>query len=405
MTHNTEPDIEQLLQQYGADRRQQQTAANSVLYMARRQRRTVAALASVAVILLAAAWLFRSTPDTATTLSATMHTASVPQTPAIEETPNHNLQTTTYQPTDTKPSTHKTHHITAALTPQHGTAQAESHALLPEPETMEIEKNEELLKGAQEGNIESMNLLARAYYNGIGRVADYSKAFSLWQKTAEMGDAEGLFWIGALYGTGDIVSQDYTTSTQYFQKSADQGYADALYLSMAGMGFLIPPKTLLSSSQNRGWISLAMILLSLFCYTALTTAKDRLLWGPIIPEHPDMELMMETILVNAEPLMIIISIYFVAQFAFSKVGQMLGSLAWFRGIIAIPCLYAFLGYLCRLFTMRMFFFANHWVYYSPIMWFIVQPVTIYLVVFLYRLIRERRKMKEERVSWKELAKL
>ena len=142
MTHNTEPDIEQLLQQYGADRRQQQTAANSVLYMARRQRRTVAALASVAVILLAAAWLLRSTPDPATTLSATMRTPSVSQTPAIEETPNHNLQTTTYQPTDTKPSTHKTHHITAALTPQHGTAQAESHALLPEPETMEIEKND-----------------------------------------------------------------------------------------------------------------------------------------------------------------------------------------------------------------------------------------------------------------------
>ena len=142
MTHNTEPDIEQLLQQYGADRRQQQTAANSVLYMARRQRRTVAALASVAVILLAATWLFRSTPDTATTPSANMHTASVSQTPAIEENPNYNIQTTTYQPTDTKPSTHKTHHITAALTPQHGTAQAESLALLPEPETMEIEKND-----------------------------------------------------------------------------------------------------------------------------------------------------------------------------------------------------------------------------------------------------------------------
>ena len=183
------------------------------------------------------------------------------------------------------------------------------------------------------------------------------------------------------------------------------GYADALYLSMAGIGFLIPPKILLSSSQNRGWLSLVMILLSVFCYTTLTTVKDRLLWGPVIPEHPDMELMMETILVNAEPLMVIIAIYFIAQFAFSEVGQKLGSLAWFRWVVAVPCTYVFLGYLSRLFTMRMFFFANHWVYYSPIMWFIVQPVTIYLVVFLYRLIRERCKMKEERVSWKELAKL
>lgn len=223
------------------------------------------------------------------------------------------------------------------------------------------------------------------------------------------------FWVGTLLRTCvkdpkwwlQILIAGASIYGLYFYRhyAENWGYADALYLSMAGMGFLIPPKTLLSSSQNRGWISLAMILLSLFCYTALTTAKDRLLWGPIIPEHPDMELMMETILVNAEPLMIIISIYFVAQFAFSEVGQKLGSLVWFRGIIAIPCVYAFLGYLGRLFTMRMFFFANHWVYYSPIMWFIVQPVTIYLVVFISRLIKERRKKKEDRESWKKLAKI
>ena len=93
-----------------------------------------------------------------------------------------------------------------------------------------------------------------------------------------------------------------------------------------------------------------MILLSVFCYTAQTTVKNRLLWGAVIPEHPDMEIMMETILVNAEPLMVIITTYFVAQFAFSEVGQMLGSQVWFRGIVAVPCLYAFFGYLSRLIT-------------------------------------------------------
>jgi hypothetical protein len=223
------------------------------------------------------------------------------------------------------------------------------------------------------------------------------------------------FWVGTLLRAWikdpkwwfQILLAGASIYCMYFYRhyAENWGYADALYLSMAGIGFLIPPKILLSSYQNRGWISLVMILLSAFCYTALTTVKDRLLWGPVIPEHPDMELMMETILVNAEPLMVIIAIYFVAQFAFSEVGQKLGSLAWFRWVVAVPCTYVFLGYLSRLFTMRMFFFANHWVYYSPIMWFIVQPVTIYLVVFLYRVIREHRKMKEERVSWKELAKL
>ena len=114
--------------------------------------------------------------------------------------------------------------------------------------------------------------------------------------------------------------------------------------------------------------------------------------------------MMETILVNAEPLMVIIVTYFVAQFAFSSIAQNLGSQVWLRWIVAVPCLYTFIGYLSRLLP-RPFYFAINYVYYSPLMWFIVQPITIYLVVFFIRLIRERRKKKEDRISWKELAKL
>ena len=214
------------------------------------------------------------------------------------------------------------------------------------------------------------------------------------------------FWVGTLLRSWikdpkwwfKILIAGASIYSMYFYRhyAENWGYADALYLSMAGIGYLIPPKILYSSSQNKGWLSLMMILLSVFCYTALTT---------VIPEHPDMELMMETILVNAEPLMVIITTYFVAQFAFSEVGQKLGSLVWFRRIVAVPCIYVFLGYLSRLLTTRMFFFAISYVYYSPLMWLIVQPITIYLVVFLYRLIKERRKKKEERISWKELAKL
>ena len=223
------------------------------------------------------------------------------------------------------------------------------------------------------------------------------------------------FWVGTLLRTWkkdpqwwlQVIVAGLTIYGLYFYRhyAENWGYADAIYLSMAGIGFLIPPKILLSSTQNRGWISLGMILLSVFCYTALTTVKDRLLWGPIIPEHPDMELMMETILVNAEPLMVIITIYFVAQFAFSEVAQKLGSQTWFRGIVAVPCIYCFLGYFSRLFTMRMFGLAINYVFYSPLMWFIVQPITIYLIVICSRLLNEHRKKKSERRNWKELVKL
>lgn len=161
------------------------------------------------------------------------------------------------------------------------------------------------------------------------------------------------WWFKILIAVASIYSMYF-----YRHYAENWGYADALYLAMAGIGYLIPPKILYSSFQNNGWLSLVMILLSVFCYTALTTAKNRLLWGAVIPEHPDMEIMMETILINAEPLMVIITTYFVAQFAFSEVGQMLGSQVWFRGIVAVPCLYAFFGYLSRLITHRMFFLQS-----------------------------------------------
>lgn len=181
-------------------------------------------------------------------------------------------------------------------------------------------------------------------------------------------------------------------------------FSGFLYLTMAGIGYLIPPLTIKASSQNHGWISLALIALSVYCYTALTTVKDRLLWGPIIPEHPDMEAMMEVILVNAEPMMVIIATYFAVQFAFSHIAQSIGSKSWFKGIVAIPCVYVFLGSVSRLFSFRLFFMVNY-VYFCPLMWFIVQPITIYLVVFVVRLSRESRKQKEDRRSWKEIAKI
>ena len=86
MTHNTESDIEQLLQQYGNDRRQQQSAATHVRRLARRQHGIAATLASVVLLVLAATWLFRTTPDTATSspLTASVTTPNtIPQPETI----------------------------------------------------------------------------------------------------------------------------------------------------------------------------------------------------------------------------------------------------------------------------------------------------------------------------------
>ena len=98
MTHNTEPDIEQLLQQYGADRRQQQAATTRVRKLARRQRGIAATMASVVLLVLAATWLFRTTPDTATSSPvtasvATPNTIPQPETITPQLSPIHKART------------------------------------------------------------------------------------------------------------------------------------------------------------------------------------------------------------------------------------------------------------------------------------------------------------------------
>ena len=100
---------------------------------------------------------------------------------------------------------------------------------------------------------------------------------------------------------------------------------DVTYVLLGVVGFLLPKEALLPPSQNKGWLPFVLTALSAYCYTALVTVKDRLLWGVVIPDHPDMEAMMESILVPAEPMLIIITAWFVAQFAFSEIAQDLAS--------------------------------------------------------------------------------
>lgn len=177
-------------------------------------------------------------------------------------------------------------------------------------------------------------------------------------------------------------------------------FIGTIYFTMAGMGFLIPPKVITSLKCNKGWISLIMLMLSVFCYTVLETTRQRLLWGPLMkPKFADMELMLETILVNAEPLMMIVVIYFATQFAFSRIAQYLGSQSWFRGIVAVPCIFMFIGVTIKLLNSH-FLYMVDFVYYTSLLWFIPQPITIYLIIVGYRRIREQRKKKEDRMSWK-----
>lgn len=161
-----------------------------------------------------------------------------------------------------------------------------------------------------------------------------------------------------------------------------------LYLAMTGIGYLVPPGTLKNSSRNNGWISLIMVAISAFCYTAITVALQRLLKGPLMPGHEDMQQMLAAILVVAEPMMVMIVAYFVVQFSFSRIAQNLGGRNWFIWVVAVPCIYTFICSVASLFLVRSSIMIDY-MYYSPVLWFAAQPVTVYLTITLFRRLKKR----------------
>jgi len=143
------------------------------------------------------------------------------------------------------------------------------------------------------------------------------------------------------------------------------------------------------------------LMLSVFCYTAVSVAKQRLQWGDLMPEHQDMEKLLEALLWVAEPLLGLISAYFVIQFSFSSTAQNLGGQQWIRVLVAAVCGLSFIWAIQFFFMMfhRWTYMANY-VYYSPILSLLVQPISVYLMIAVYRRAKSRKTL-----SWKECFKL
>lgn len=93
---------------------------------------------------------------------------------------------------------------------------------------------------AMDGDTDAINRLGNSYIHGWDVVADKSKAFQWFRKSAEAGDAEGLFWMGVFYSTGDCVSQNYKKAIEYWEKASAEEHDDAIFqlgkLYMHGFG-------------------------------------------------------------------------------------------------------------------------------------------------------------------------
>ena len=188
---------------------------------------------------------------------------------------------------------------------------------------------------------------------------------------------------------------------RYCDWTADHWQIVHLDFAMIAMGYLIPPESLKLEGEKTGWLSLIMLMLSVFCYTAVSVAKQRLQWGDLMPEHQDMEKLLEALLWVAEPLLGLISAYFVIQFSFSSTAQNLGGQQWIRVLVAAVCGLSFIWAIQFFFMMfhRWTYMANY-VYYSPILSLLVQPISVYLIIAVYRRAKSRKTL-----SWKECFKL
>ena len=169
-----------------------------------------------------------------------------------------------------------------------------------------------------------------------------------------------------------------------------------LYLASLGIGYLFPPSMTGEAGRRKGIEYIVLLICSVISYTACAVVSGRIQWGGMPPELHEMSDLMVRLMDVAEPLLTVVVLYFAVMFSFSGYGQWLGERSWFRGIAIGMEAYSFLMSLGNL----------PWGLYHRGMFltFFVQPVTVYLVIVLCRLIRRKAKG-GGKASWKESFKL
>ena len=95
-----------------------------------------------------------------------------------------------------------------------------------------VERNDEeankwFLKAAEQGNTDAMGEMGNAYLNGWGVPVDYKQAVQWLRKAAEQGNAVAQSNLGVCYEKGTGVPQNRIEAFNLFQKAAEQGNAPA----------------------------------------------------------------------------------------------------------------------------------------------------------------------------------
>ena len=170
------------------------------------------------------------------------------------------------------------------------------------------------------------------------------------------------------------------------------------YLFAFFLGVALPWNHLRENGDHVGAKSAVLCVLTALTYTAIYVVWQRL-GSTMQPRFADMEQFLLVLSTNMLPLAMVPPLLFATEFAFSKAGQWLGSRKWFRWLVVPAALYCFLGAWFR----RPFGISLDLSWETArLIRLLVQPVSIYLVVVLWRIIRGLVKHQAE---WKQVFKI
>ena len=159
-----------------------------------------------------------------------------------------------------------------------------------------------------------------------------------------------------------------------------------LYLLSFSVGFLFPTDPFGNASRSAGWEYLVFLLIATFCNTAVGVALQRIDWlsyHAAFGGHEEMGRLILWLLKICEPLLVVLFLYFISMFSFSRLGQALDGKSWVRGIVTALMVFCLFSSIHSL-TLSIYSAAD-------IIQVLVQPVSIYIILVLSRLIRRRKK--------------
>ncbi len=182
-----------------------------------------------------------------------------------------------------------------------------------------------------------------------------------------------------------------------------EGWA-AYFLLSFFLGWALPWDHIRENGDHVGVKSAVLVILTTLSFTALDVVWQRLIIGPVmVPECDDMRQFLLVLTTNILPLAMIPPLVMAVEFAFSKAGQWLGSRKWFLWLAAILALFCFVRTWDRVpsgFYLDLSWETAYWIR------FLVQPMTVYLMIVLWRLaVKLFKGIKQDYPTWKDIFKI